>query len=36
VLDRRYWRDAPTTYWGATYLFPAPPRTFRVSVQASF
>jgi iron complex outermembrane receptor protein len=36
VLDRRYWRDAPTTYWGATYLFPAPPRTFRVSLQASF
>lgn len=36
VLDRRFWRDAPTTYWGGTYLFPAPPRTFRVSVQARF
>ena len=36
VTDKRYWRDAPTQYWGGTYLFPAPPRTFRVSVQASF
>jgi iron complex outermembrane receptor protein len=36
VFDRRYWRDAPTTYWGGTYLFPAQPRTFRVSVQARF
>ncbi|MBU6190140.1 MAG: TonB-dependent receptor, partial [Betaproteobacteria bacterium] len=36
VFDRRFWRDAPTTYWGGTYLFPAPPRTFRVSVQARF
>lgn len=36
LLDRRFWRDAPTQYWGATYLFPAPPRTFRVSLQAGF
>ena len=36
VFDRRYWRDAPTQYWGGTYLFPAPPRTFRVSLQAGF
>jgi len=36
VFDRRFWKDAPTTYWGGTYLFPAPPRTFRVSVQARF
>ena len=36
VLDRRYWREAPTTYWGGTYLFPAQPRTFRVSLQAGF
>ena len=36
LFDRRYWRDAPTQYWGATYLFPAPPRTFRVSLQAGF
>ncbi len=36
VTDKRYWRDAPTQYWGGTYLFPAPPRTFRVSVLASF
>jgi iron complex outermembrane receptor protein len=32
VTDRRYWREAPTQYWGATYLFPAQPRTFRASV----
>lgn len=36
VLDRRYWRDAPTQYWGGVYLFPAMPRTFRASVQMSF
>lgn len=36
ITDRRYWRDAPTQYWGGTYLFPAPPRTLRVSVSASF
>lgn len=36
LLDRRYWRDAPTQYWGGIYLFPAPPRTFRVSVEAAF
>ena len=36
VFDRGYWREAPTTYWGGTYLFAAMPRTFRASVQASF
>ncbi len=36
VFDRRYWRDAPTQYWGTTYLFPAPPRTLRLSLQAGF
>ena len=36
VFDRRFWREAPTTYWGGTYLFPAQPRTFRVSLQAGF
>jgi iron complex outermembrane receptor protein len=36
VFDRRYWRDAPTQYWGGIYLFPALPRTFRASVQLSF
>jgi iron complex outermembrane recepter protein len=35
VFDRRYWKDAPTQYWGGTYLFPALPRTFRVSLQMS-
>lgn len=34
VTDRRYWREAPTQPWGATYLFPAQPRTYRVGVTA--
>jgi iron complex outermembrane recepter protein len=32
VTDRRYWREAPTQYWGGTYLFPAQPRTFSLGV----
>lgn len=36
LLDRRYWRDAPTQYWGGIYLFPAMPRTFRASMQIAF
>lgn len=32
VTDRRYWREAPTQYWGGTYLFPAQPRTYRVGI----
>jgi len=36
VFDRRYWRDAPTQYWGAQYLFPARGRTLRFSVQALY
>jgi len=36
VFDRGYWRDAPTQYWGATYLFPAQPRIFRASVQLAW
>lgn len=36
VFDRHYWRDAPTTYWGGTYLFAAAPRTLRLSVTAGF
>lgn len=36
VFDRRYWREAPTQYWGGTYLLPAQPRTFRASVQIAF
>lgn len=35
VLGRRYWKDAPTQYWGGVYLFPAYPRTVRASVQIS-
>ena len=36
VFDRRYWRDAPTQYWGGIYLLPALPRTLRGSVTMSF
>lgn len=36
LLDRRYWREAPTQYWGGIYLFPAMPRTLRASAQFSF
>ncbi len=36
VFNRRYWKDAPTQYWGGSYLFPAQPRTFRVSAQMRF
>jgi iron complex outermembrane receptor protein len=32
VTDRRYWREAPTQPWGATYLFAAQPRTYRVGM----
>ena len=32
VFDKRYWREAPTQYWGGTYLFAAQPRTFRFNV----
>jgi iron complex outermembrane recepter protein len=36
LLDRRYWREAPTQYWGGTYLYPAQGRTLRVSLNAKF
>ena len=36
LFDRRYWRDAPTQYWGGIYLLPALPRTLRGSVTLSF
>jgi iron complex outermembrane receptor protein len=36
LFDRRYWRDAPTQYWGGVYLFPGMPRTARATVQLSF
>ncbi|HTT09558.1 MAG TPA: TonB-dependent receptor [Burkholderiaceae bacterium] len=32
VTNRHYWREAPTASWGATYLFPAQPRTYRAGV----
>ncbi len=36
LFDRRYWREAPTQYWGGTYLFPAQPRSLRASVRVAF
>jgi len=36
LTDRAYWREAPTTYWGGVYLFPATPRTLRASVTVDF
>jgi iron complex outermembrane receptor protein len=36
VTDRRYWREAPTQPWGATYIFPAQPRTYRVGMTAQW
>lgn len=36
VTNRRYWREAPTQPWGATYLFAAQPRTYRVGVSAQW
>ncbi len=36
LFDRRYWREAPTQWWGGIYLFPAPPRSLRASVQVAF
>jgi len=32
VTNRSYWREAPTQPWGATYLFPAQPRTYRAGM----
>jgi iron complex outermembrane receptor protein len=36
LTDRSYWREAPTQYWGGTYLFPSTPRTVRVRVTVEF
>lgn len=36
LTDRTYWREAPTTYWGATYLFASTPRTVHASVTLEF
>lgn len=36
LTNRIYWREAPTTYWGGTYLFPSTPRTVRGSVTIDF
>lgn len=36
LLDRSYWREAPTQYWGGTYLFPSTPRTVRAKVTFEF
>ncbi len=34
LTDRAYWREAPTQYWGGTYLIPAQPRLARLSIAA--
>lgn len=31
LTGRAYWREAPTQPWGASYLFPAQPRTLRLA-----
>lgn len=36
LTNRTFWREAPTTYWGGVYLFPATPRTLRASVTVDF
>jgi iron complex outermembrane receptor protein len=36
LTDRHYWREAPTQYWGGTYLFPSTPRTVRARVTVEF
>lgn len=36
LTDRSYWREAPTQYWGATYVFPSTPRTVRARVTVEF
>ena len=36
LTNRRYWREAPTQYWGGIYLFPSTPRTTRLSVALDF
>jgi len=36
LTDRNYWREAPTQYWGGTYLFPSTPRTVRARVTIEF
>ena len=36
LTDRSCWREAPTQYWGGTYLFPSTPRTVRARVTVEF
>ena len=36
LTDRSYWREAPTQYWGGTYLFPSTPRTVRAKLTVEF
>lgn len=36
LSNRRYWREAPTQYWGGTYLFPATPRTVKLAMTVEF
>jgi iron complex outermembrane recepter protein len=36
VTNRIFWREAPTTSWGGTYLFPSTSRALRASVSVDF
>jgi iron complex outermembrane recepter protein len=36
ITNRDYWREAPTTSWGGTYLFASKPRTFKLSASIEF
>jgi iron complex outermembrane recepter protein len=36
VLNKPYWKDAPTQPWGGIYLFAAEPRAFRLLISSRF
>jgi iron complex outermembrane recepter protein len=36
ATDRVYWREAPTTSWGGSYLFASAPRTFKLGATLEF
>lgn len=36
VTNRAYWREAPTTSWGGSYLFASAPRNVRLSATLDF
>jgi iron complex outermembrane recepter protein len=36
LTNRAYWREAPSTSWGGTYLFASKPRTVKLSASLDF